>query len=114
MHIPKRRRIRAVDPQAAGQLLARFLPVRRIHVQKRQKQMCLYKIRMVGKHLFQLNPRQILAVLITVAERLIIFPAHLCKLFQLRRTLLHCVDVIIRAGRSSVFTLSLKIAFSIS
>ena len=106
MHIPKRRRIRAVDPQAAGKLLARFLPVRRVHVLKRQKQMCLYKVRMVGKHLFQLNPRQILAVLITVAERLIIFPAHLCKLFQLRRTLLHCVDVIIRDIflRAKVFT----------
>ena len=45
---------------------------------------------------FQLNPRQILAVLITVVERLIIFPAHLCKLFQLRRALLYGVDVIIR------------------
>ena len=58
--------------------------------------MPLHKIRMVGKHLFQLDARQILAVLIAVRQRLIVLAAHLGKGFQLGRAFLDGINVVVR------------------
>ena len=69
-----------------------FLP---LHIEKRQKLICLHKLGILVDHLFELNDRHILIVLATIHDRLIIFSDSLVDRIETVFVILKLIQIII-------------------